>query len=672
MGAGKSTVLAYVQHELEICPEQDRPVIVPFNPWWFSGQEHLAKAFLGQLQAVLPQKYEKFRAFGDKLSEFSEALGGVGDVVGAVTGQGWLGGILRSGSNMAGRKPKDVPALKDILSRLLLEQKKRILVVIDDIDRLAPEEVRQLFTVIKALANFPFVTYLLAFDREVAARAISEQTGLPGERYLEKIIQVPFELPRVDRTVLRQALFKRLDAVMSQTPDGRFDSMHWTNIFHSGLAPLFVVPRDVVRLTNALSVTYPAVVSEVNPVDFIAIESLRVFLPGVYDAIRMAPEKFVGHTGHLENEERSREAAFHEGWLKDVPDYLRASTKEMLERLFPRLESVWSNAYYSGEISGMWRRSLRVCSPEIFPAYFRLSLPSEAISRSDMDLLLLEAHDPAAFSAALLSAAEIKGGDGVSKARALLERIMDHVEEDISSVNASSVIEGLLDVGDKLNLKSDRLRSDFDFGNESRACRIIYHLLKKVDVAQRSQILAHAISQGHAVRCSQYILRALAEEAEESASSGGNSLVSADEISFLKSAWVRRVTQLSAEASFIDHPSLAVLLHGWMQWGDPDEVANWWKRGAISDEGFLKLIAAESSEVRTQGAGDYGWRYQLRVAPKNLEPYGDVLAFAERAEALLAAGDVAEPYGSAAKQFVRECKLLSQGKSPDYFDSDED
>ena len=55
-GSGKSTVLAYVQHELESGPEEARPVVVPFNPWWFSGQEHLAKAFLGQLQAVLPTK----------------------------------------------------------------------------------------------------------------------------------------------------------------------------------------------------------------------------------------------------------------------------------------------------------------------------------------------------------------------------------------------------------------------------------------------------------------------------------------------------------------------------------------------------------------------------------------------------------------------------------------
>ena len=36
-GSGKSTVLNYVRHFLEQRPEAEQPVIVTFNPWWFSG-----------------------------------------------------------------------------------------------------------------------------------------------------------------------------------------------------------------------------------------------------------------------------------------------------------------------------------------------------------------------------------------------------------------------------------------------------------------------------------------------------------------------------------------------------------------------------------------------------------------------------------------------------------
>lgn len=68
-GSGKPTVLSYVRHFLELRPETEQPVIVTFNPWWFSGQENLARAFLGQLQAVLPAKSEKFKKLGDLLAD---------------------------------------------------------------------------------------------------------------------------------------------------------------------------------------------------------------------------------------------------------------------------------------------------------------------------------------------------------------------------------------------------------------------------------------------------------------------------------------------------------------------------------------------------------------------------------------------------------------------------
>lgn len=669
-GSGKSTVLAYVQHELENGSDEERPVVVPFNPWWFSGQEQLAKAFLGQMQAVLPEKYKQFRAFGEKLAEFSGALGVVGDVVGTVTGQRWLGGLIRGGAKSAGRSPKDVPALKQALSDLLLKQKKRVLVVIDDTDRLAPDEVRQLFTIIKALADFPYVTYLLAFDREVAATAISEQTGLPGERYLEKIIQVPFELPRPDRTALRQALFKRLDAVMAPTPGGRFDSMHWNNIYHSGLDPLITVPRDVVRLTNVLSVTYPAVVGEVNPVDFIAIEALRVFLPGVYDAIRSAPGEFTGYKhvgGRDAGEARQRAQAFHETWLKTVPEPLRTSTKDMVERLFPLLESVWGNMHYGADSASAWRRQLRICAPEVFPTYFKLSLTQDAVSRADIDALLATTLSSASFAKVLELAAGVKGVDGKSKVPALLDRFMDHVAEDVGSANVQPIIEGMFDVGDKLLSRTDQDAGMFDFGNETRVGRIAYHLLKKVEPAQRTPLLIQALDQSKALRCSQYLIVSLAQEAEKAVNVEGDSLLPAAEAQALKAAWCMRVKQLAAEAGFIDHPSVAWLVSAWREWGDAAEAVAWWQAAAESDEGLLKLIAAQASESRSQSGSDLGWRTHLRVDPRGLEPYGDVQALAERVRDLLDRGAVAEPYLAAAKQFVFACERLKAGKNPDGF-----
>lgn len=670
-GSGKSTVLAYVEHELGKLPERERPVVVSFNPWWFSGQDNLAKAFLGQLQAVLPAKYKGFENVGSTLAEFSNALGGLAEVAGKAHGIPFLGKFVEAGAKRLAPKPRDVPALKLSLSRMLLEKKKRVLVMVDDIDRLAPDEVRQLFTVIKAVADFPYVSYLLAFDREVAAKAISEHTGLPGDRYIEKIVQVPFELPAVDKATLRKALFARLEVVVVLPQGDRFDSVDWGNVFHSGLDPLLSVPRDIVRLTNALSVTYPAVAGEVNPVDFIAVECIRVFLPEVYCTIRTYPDEFVGYGAPGDQQAEQRAVTFHDEWLKKVPYALRASTQELLRRLFPKLDSVWSNMMHSADSLQRWRRELRVCAPDIFSVYFRLSLQDGSVSRLEVNQLIGCARSPADFAAVLRSAADQKNAAGVSKVRFLLERLMDHVPDELEVDVAEPVIEALLCVGDELLLKTDRVPGEFDFGNESRVTRVAYHMLKKVTAVERRQLLVRAIGTGNALRCGQYLLAALAEETEKAAKGDGEALLAEADIEAIKAAWLQRVALLSQSDDFIDRPGLGRILNAWRRWGG-DDAQSWWGRASRSDDGVCKLVAAFSYEVTTHGIGDHSVAVRLRVNPKDIARFEDVDSLYPRAVDLLSAGSVDARFLPAVKQFVHEFERMKAGEDPNALDFDDD
>ena len=65
-GSGKTTVVNSIVHYLEAQPEEDRPIIVHFNPWWFSGHDTLIKAFFDQLQAAMTGKRQ---ARGRKLTK---------------------------------------------------------------------------------------------------------------------------------------------------------------------------------------------------------------------------------------------------------------------------------------------------------------------------------------------------------------------------------------------------------------------------------------------------------------------------------------------------------------------------------------------------------------------------------------------------------------------------
>jgi predicted KAP-like P-loop ATPase len=667
-GSGKSTVLSYVLRYLEQRPESEQPAIVTFNPWWFSGQENLARAFLGQMQAVLPAKSEKFKKLGDLLGDFAEGVGGLIDLSGVTGGAGSTIGKLIG--MVTKRKPKDVPALKSEISKILREAQKRILVIIDDIDRLTPEETRQLFTVIKALADFPNVVYLLAFDREVAAQAIEHQSGLPGERYLEKIIQVPFELPPVDRVALRSALFKRLDEILGDVPDALFDQSYWMNVFYDGIDALIQVPRDIVRFTNTLAVTYPSVRGEVNPVDFIALEALRVFLPTLYDLIRSNPDKFSGYSRDSRYEvERKVEEEFHQKWKLDVPENLRESIKALLERIFPKI----SQMGHGSDWLSQWRKNLKVCHPEIFPIYFRLTVPPGSVRHSEIMTLLALAATPIELGTALLLATHERRPDGLSKARALLERFMDYVERDIPDEHISPIINVLLDIGDDLVLDSDE-RGPFDFGNESRITRLVYHLLKRVEKLQRLLILKEAVSQSRGIGVQRYLLAALADEVSKETERGVKALLDSNAIEELKASWLSRIKVSSStdQLQLLAHKQLPRLLTSWCAWGDPAAVRAWCEAATQSDEGLLSFLSKFCSHTRSQAMGDWAVSIQPRLNPSWLEGFLDTVSCAERLQRMQRENKIPNDAQESVTQYLLEFEMLQVGKNPDGVDAFDD
>lgn len=268
-GSGKSTLLNFIIHHITQMPEKFQPIIVRFNPWWFSGQEDLTKRFFSQLQAVLGKEGFSKDDATKLMADFSDLVSEVPIIPYASSGK-----VL---SKLIRPKPKDVTDLKEKIAKSLIEKNKRILVIIDDIDRLNSEEVRQIFRVIKAVADFPNITYLVAFDKRVAIKALKKTQGISGEDYLEKIVQVPFELPIPNKYSLRNLFLEKLDQIIGETSEELFDNDYWSKVYLRGIESFIDTPRDIVRLINTLSVTYPSIKGEVNAVDFIAIETLRVF-----------------------------------------------------------------------------------------------------------------------------------------------------------------------------------------------------------------------------------------------------------------------------------------------------------------------------------------------------------------------------------------------------------
>lgn len=452
-GSGKTSLLNLVRYYLRQQSDPEELALVFFNPWWFSGHEDLTRRFFNQLQAHFSARqiaslgdkvalYKPLRVFlshaqkSERIPQLNKSFGlrklrshlaNLADLVSEtpIPYASWG----KTAAKFIREKTKDVTELKKAIADALASQGQRVLVIIDDIDRLTAEEIRQLFRVIKAVADFPNVIYLLAFDKQVAIKAIEQIQDIPGREYLEKIVQVPFELPLPDKTSLRRLLFEKLDMIIARTAQEQFDSTHWNNVYLDGIDHFIDTPRDIVRLTNTLSITYPAVQGEVNAVDFIAIEVLRVFCHLAYDMIRKNPDEFAGHSdsGTSLHQRDTELNAFHEAWITQVLEVDREPVKKLLTRLFPKLQVCWgSRAHYGPDWESTWRKQLRVCSPEKIPIYFRLAVPEGGFSVAEMQAILASTSDAETFGRKLIEFANQQRPDNSTRVSAFLERLEDY------------------------------------------------------------------------------------------------------------------------------------------------------------------------------------------------------------------------------------------------------
>lgn len=662
-GFGKTTMLNYVRHYLSEIAEKDRLIVLSFNPWWFSGHEDLVRAFFAQLSAKIGDHKEFPSDVRKQLADLADSLADIP--------LPYAGGLAKVAGKMLRPKVKDVEKLKNEISTLLRSQRRRILVMIDDIDRLTSEEIRQVFRAVKSVGDFPNVTYLLAFDKQVVVRSLGALQGGSGGDYLEKIVQVPFELPLVDRVSIRSLFLERVDRIIAGIDSKNFDQTYWGNLFLECIDKFLESPRDVVRFTNALAVTFPAVIGEVNPVDFIAIESLRIFCPEVYDSIRSNGEMFTGGASVGRRGERRDELVeFHKAWLDDVrknSPTLEEPIKDMLARLFPKLQGVWGNAQFGPEWQAEWRRALRVCSETIFPVYFSLGIPTGEFSNADIRDILATAAKGQEFGQRLLKLAGQTRPDGKSRAHAFLVRLQDYTGREIPIEQIGPIILSLLDVGDQLMRPGDQSAGLFDLGIDVQTGRVIWQLLKRLDAPRRFEILRSGFEVGRALYVIEKSFIVLAQQQGlygEEACPENDWFVTRDQLHELEKILVERIRLASEDGSLLHSPKVLLLLGFWAE--KDESPARAWLAGAINDDTKLaELLERSLHSTASVQFGDAVGQRQDRLDPNWFKKYIDVEEFAGRVQKLSEGADLSERQRRASAQFLSEYEMRRRGKNPD-------
>lgn len=658
-GSGKTTLLNFIKFFLRKLPPSPF-VEFNFNPWWFPRDEDLVHHFFAEFRAVIASR--RVRA-----EQLSNRLSALADVVASSPAPGRP--IWEALSKLFRREKKDVESLKKEISEELRQRGQKILVTIDDIDRLSSEDIRQLFRLIKGVADFPNVLYLVAFDRDVVVKALAETEGAPGDEYLEKIVQVPFHLPAPDIQGLRMTLFEKLDQILGPEPE-HFDQGRWVKVFQDGVAHFVQSPRDVVRLVNALTVTYPAVKDEVNPVDFIAVETLRVFAPVAYEVIRGNSQRFAGASDtrfSFPRDDTEGDRGFHEGWLTQINESDREAVKALNERLFPRFAAAFGGSNYGADWEGTWRRELRVCSTDRFPVYFRLGVPEGSISNAEMNALLADAANQDAFARTLVTLAEKKMRDETSRARDFLERLEDYTS-DIPLESAKAMIRVFFDVGDKLLLPTDERRGFLEFGNDVRMGRVIWQLIKRFQEDDRFQLFRDAMTDGRAVALVTHEITTLGQQHGKYSGTERDmdeQLVTREHLEELERIGLDKIRQAAAQTRLLSTPDLPHILYRWKDWGSESEVQNWVREVAGDHDSLLRLLKSfhktsySYSEATPQGVPHH------RLDPDWLRPFIDPDALINRVREMASEPSLSEEDRSILDRFILEFEMRQRGENPD-------
>ncbi|SSO12250.1 KAP P-loop domain-containing protein [Acinetobacter nosocomialis] len=660
-GTGKSSVknmaLTYMKNITS------KPMVIEFSPWEWAAQEKITKAFFNEISKSIGRENssEKNKKLADSFKKYGNYLA-AGEVIltstsnslpfvlSAIAGIGFFNAFLNDTKiitlittgivavspflkwslenlkKLAGyydEKAKDnEKSLTEIRSELkvaLQELENPILIVMDDLDRLNTSELRMIFQLIKANTEFPNVTFLLLFQRNIVEERLTD-ANQSGKDYLEKIIQVPFNIPKISQVQVHEVLFDRLNKILALDKNSNlhFDQDRWTQLYHAGLKNYFNNLRNVYRYTSTLAFHFSLLkgrtVFEANPVDLIAIECLRVFEPEVYNELSVSKHTFTQFQSAESTRQNNKEALkiTIDSVISKAAEVNRENLKKILNELFPTIQWITGNCYYDYSSYNNWFSEGRVCHNKNFESYFQFSLSENDITKSDLvDFISLTSNENLLKSKIL----ELNNKGKLKEFLSQFESYENQVTED----SAIPYISTLIDVGDLVN---DDDTSFFDiFGAQSLIYRLIYNFLTRIDKKEkRGEILLECFKNSN-----EFVMIAKLLVLEQG-KRNENKETLLDDLHYesIKEIFISKLKNIafSHKDILLKNRSLLVLLYRWKEWGEVQDITDWMDLILANFQDLLKFLSQMIQNSTSYDGRSSKKHYYIKAS--NINNFSDV------------------------------------------------
>ncbi|MFL6635832.1 MAG: P-loop NTPase fold protein, partial [Massilia sp.] len=530
-GFGKSSLKNLITERLD---EKRGAGWLDFNPWQWGDADTITRALFSQIAARLGGEHapgalaraealrrygamltgsgEPIKEYAGKTSLLSTVLTNA-SLVALVTGVGFelptvarvaaffggaavvlpiLGRILAS---FAPDRTKDsLHTIRKALEERLRQLDRPLVVFVDDIDRLEPNQIRMLLRQVKANANLPNIVFVLLFQSSIVERALDPVADQDGRAFLEKVVQANFDLPAVPVSTIHQLFNEELELLASlhATKENGFSPTRWGNASIGCILPFVRNLRDARRLISSIAVHLPLHVAgnvfEVNIIDFLLLEALRVFEPDLHQALLkersllLQEMRFGGAARHEADEAAAK------GLLELVAKERQGIVRDALKDLFPPLEWAYGGTRYADGSHLKWLAAKRVCTERYFPRYFELQTAPGEMSESRFMAFL----DATSTEGRLTNAIANIEADG------LLPSLVARLDESVDRLpveNAAVLLPGMFVIAQKF---AGQTRDGFDSPWIS-AWRATSWYLKRIREDARRPLMLDALQRTQAL-----------------------------------------------------------------------------------------------------------------------------------------------------------------------------
>ncbi len=307
-GSGKTSFLNLTEKKLSGFRINGNTVTtIRYVPWRVKNRESLISDFLPMLVETIKREASKdpslrgqtskllknVKKYAKTLKYVETGLRPIGKALSAV-GLSDLERIVKIlGSFRNAVNVGSIPNIEKLHQRAyrtLEELQIPVVVMIDDVDRLEPEEIVDVLRLVRATAQLPYITFILSYDQVHVIQAIDKVLNVDGQKFLEKFIQLPITVPQISQRQLDTLLEKNISQIIKTVIDYsdllNNDSIKLRNIIEDiQSAGAIDTPRDVYRILNTCKYSLKSSNEIQNVETLIYLSVIQTKFPLVYNLL---------------------------------------------------------------------------------------------------------------------------------------------------------------------------------------------------------------------------------------------------------------------------------------------------------------------------------------------------------------------------------------------------